>query len=299
MGFSLSLSELGKDIFKFSSGDWAKQANGSVITSLGDTVVLSTVCISKEPSEVSGFLPLTVEYQEKTYAMGKIPGGFIKREGRPKDSEILCARLVDRPLRPLFPKGLTNEVQIIVMVLSSDGKNDPACLGINGASCALFISDIPFYTPVGAVRVSKLERGLVVNPTYEERENSLMDLVVVGTEEKIVMLEGTFKEVEEKDILEAIKFAHPFIRKIISLQIQLREKIGKEKKEFPLWQIDKQLLEAVKARTINQLDEVYGLVNREEREKVLDKILSSLCQELVNPEDEIDEEKIKDLLRRI
>jgi len=142
MGFSLSLSDVGKDIFKFSSGDWAKQANGSVVTSLGDTVVLSTVCISKEPTSVSGFLPLTVEYQEKTYAMGKIPGGFIKREGRPKDSEILCARLVDRPLRPLFPKGLTNEIQIIVMVLSSDGVNDSDVIAVNAASCALLVSDI-------------------------------------------------------------------------------------------------------------------------------------------------------------
>jgi polyribonucleotide nucleotidyltransferase len=295
MGLSLFLSDIGSDSFKFSSGDWAKQANGSVVTSLGDTVVLVTACMSSEALAGASFLPLTVEYQEKTYAMGKIPGGFIKREGRPKDTEILSARLVDRPLRPLFPKGLTHEIQIIVMVLSSDGKNDPTCLGINGASCALFISDIPFYTPVGAVRVAKLDNNFVINPTYEEREKSCMDLVIAATEEKIVMLEGKFNEVKETEILEAIEFAHPFIRKIISLQRELKEKIGKEKREVSLNQIDKNLFEFVKDKVSPQLDKIYGLVKKEEREEFLNTILSSLYEELINFHPEVTQEEVKEI----
>jgi len=187
--------------------------------------------MSKEPSPGRDFFPLMVEYQEKTYAMGKIPGGFFKKEGRPRDKEILTARLIDRPLRPLFPKGMTNEVQIVNMVLSSDGKNDPDVLAINAASCALIISDIPFEKPVAAVRVSKINGQLIVNPTYEQRNNSTMDLTVVGTSEKIVMLECELTGIEEKEVLEAIKFAQPFINKIIDLQQELKVKEGKAKKE--------------------------------------------------------------------
>jgi len=184
--FSLTLQSSSKKSLTFSSGEMAKQANGSVIVSLGDTVVLVTACMSKGVREGQDFLPLTVEYQEKTYAMGKIPGGFIKREGRPKDAEILSARLIDRSVRPLFPKGFTNDVQIMAFVLSSDGKNDPDVLAINGASCALFISDIPYTVPIGAGRVSKIKDEFFINPTYEEREKATIDMVVVGNKEKVI-----------------------------------------------------------------------------------------------------------------
>ncbi|MFH1318766.1 MAG: polyribonucleotide nucleotidyltransferase, partial [Candidatus Omnitrophota bacterium] len=221
MDTSLSLSDIGKDPIPFSTGEFAKQANGSVSVSCGDTVVLATACMSKEPKEPKegiGFLPLFVDYQERTYAVGKIPGGFFKREGRPKDIEILTSRLIDRPIRPLFPEGLTHELQVIAMVLSSDGKNDPDVIAINGVSCALTISDIPFNGPIGAVRVALAQDEFIINPTYEERQSSDLDLVVVGRDDSVLMLEGKFSQIDEKIIIDAIKFAHPFIKKIISLQ---------------------------------------------------------------------------------
>jgi len=295
MGTSLSLPNLGKNSLTFSTGDWAKQANGAVVVSYGETVVLATACMSKEPKETDGFLPLTVEYQEKTYAMGKIPGGFIKREGRPKDEEILTSRLIDRPLRPLFPKGFTNEIQVVAMVLSSDGKNDPDIFAITAASAALFISDIPFYNPVGAVRVSKIEESLILNPTYEEREKSVMDLVVVGTEDDIVMLEGGLKEISESDVLEAIKFAQPFIREIVNFQKDLRQKIGKKKKEVAMHEIDSHLYNSLKDKIFKELEGVYGIVSKEEREDGVNKILASICEGLVKENPETDCNKVKEV----
>lgn len=295
MGVSFSLSELGKNTFTVSCGDWAKQANGSVVVSYGDTVVLCTACASKEAAANAGFLPLFVDYQERTYAMGKIPGGFFKREGRPKDTEILCARLIDRPLRPIFPKGLTNEIQIVAMVLSSDGKNDPDVLAINGASCALFISDIPFDNPVAAVRVSQQGDKLIVNPNYEEREKSPLDLVVVGTKDKIIMLEGVCKEVKEETTVAAIKFAHPFIKKIISLMESLKEKSGKPKKNFSISELDKDLMKLIKDKVYSSFDKVYGIVKKEDREEVVAKILSSLYEELLQNNPDISLEKVKEI----
>jgi len=291
MAISLSLSELGKDSFTFSTGEWAKQANGSVRVLYGDTVVLATACMAGDPSVKRDFFPLMVEYQERTYARGRIPGGFIKKEGRPTDREILTARLIDRPLRPLFPKGLTNEVQIVAMVLSSDGKNDPDVLAINAASCAVFISDIPFDNPVGAVRIAKVGGEFVVNPTYEERCDSPIDLVVVGTEEKIVMLEGGLIETGEAEVLEAIKFAHPFIREIIGLQKKLKAEIGKSKKQVPLSKVDIDLFNKVKDKVGKKAEDIYSLAKKEEQKAALDEALSVLKEELtvdspqVAPED--------------
>lgn len=295
MGVSLSLPQLGKHSLTFSSGDLARQAQGSVVVEYGDTLVLATVCIASQPQVAQGFLPLTVEYQEKTYAMGKIPGGFIKREGRPKDTEILSARLIDRPLRPLFPKGLTNEIQIIAMVLSSDAENDPDVLAINGASSALFISDIPFYKPVGAVRIAKLGNEFIVNPTYAEREKSCMDLVVVGTEEKVVMLEGRLNELSEDEILKAIQYAQAPIKKIIAVEHNLRQKLGKEKKELPLYIIDHELYASIKDKTFLLLEPVYGLVGKDEREKALGNALLSLYTELHASNPELTQEKLKEV----
>ncbi|RKY38349.1 MAG: polyribonucleotide nucleotidyltransferase [Candidatus Omnitrophota bacterium] len=278
--FQLTLPNIGKAPLIFSWGELARQANGSIVVSYADTVVLVTVCVSKEPSQNLEFLPLVVEYQERTYAMGKIPGGFIKREGRPKDTEILCARLIDRPLRPLFPKGFLHEVQIIGMVLSSDGKNDPDVLSINGASCALLLSDIPFTAPVGAVRIGKLNGEFIVNPTYEERDKSSMDIVIAGSEEKIIMMEGKFREVKEEEVLEAIKFAHPFIREIINAQIKIREKVGKEKANFPFYQPPQELADLVKEVALSQLEEIYGLVKKEERESALSQIVEEVSKKV-------------------
>jgi len=296
MATSLSIPNLGKSPFVLSTGEWAKQANGSVSITYGDTVVLATACMSKEPSPGRGFFPLMVEYQERTYAMGKIPGGFFKKEGRPRDKEILTARLIDRPLRPLFPKGMTNEVQVVNMVLSSDAKNDPDILAVNAASCALLISDIPFTNPVGAVRVSKVNDKLVVNPTYEEREGSSMDLVVVGTDSKIIMLEGGLSEIDESQALEAIKFAHPFIKEIIKAQQGLRKKVGKDKQEVPLSEVNKELLETVRGKVGSKLQEAYAITKKEEKGVFLKGLLCLLNEGLVSEESGVTEGDISSAL---
>ncbi|MFH1768900.1 MAG: hypothetical protein ABH858_07050 [Candidatus Omnitrophota bacterium] len=177
LSFPVNTAKYFKEPFSFSTGMFAKQSHGSVVVSLGDTMVLVTVCMSAKAREGIDFLPLTVEYKEKTYAMGKIPGGFIKREGRPKDAEILSARIIDRSLRPLFPKGMTNEIQIIATVLSSDRQNEADTLTISGASCALLVSDIPFENPIGAVRISKIGDEFVINLPMMRGRRLLLSLL--------------------------------------------------------------------------------------------------------------------------
>ena len=293
MSASVSIPNLGKNELNFSTGTWAKQASGSVCVSYGDTIVLVTACMSKEPSPGRDYFPLMVEYQEKTYAMGKIPGGFFKKEGRPKDQEILNARLIDRPIRPLFPKGMTNEVQVVAICLSSDAKNDPDVLAVNGASCALMISDIPFIKAVGAVRVAKVDGELLVNPTYQDRAKSTMDLVVVGTEEKIIMLEAECIQVSEEEAFEAIKFAHPFIKQIIDVQKQLREKAGKDKKTVPLSGPKKELVEQIRPKVYDKMSEIYLLQEKSQKQDKIAEILKSLLGELVSEESGITESDVK------
>src|SRR3989338_988869 len=200
-------TEYGRNNLIFETGRMAKQAGGAITIQYGGTVVLVTATMSKEPSKNAdiSFVPLTVEYQEKTYAAGKIPGGFFKREGRPSEKEVLTARLIDRPIRPLFPEGICHEIQIMALVLSHDGENDPDILAINAASCALGISDIPFNYTIGAVRVGMLDGEFVLNPTFAELEKSPMDLVVVGTKDNIIMIESGMNEVPEDVVLKAIE----------------------------------------------------------------------------------------------
>ena len=203
----------GKQI-KFETGRMAKQASGAALTSSGDNVVLATAVASPDPKEGIDFFPLTVEYREFTYAGGRIPGGFIKREGRPSEKEILTSRQIDRPIRPLFPEAFRNETQVVAFVYSADKENDPDVLGINGASCALALSDIPFHGPVGAVRIGLIDDQFVVNPTYAERAKSQLNIMVVGTKDGIVMIESGAKEVAEGRVVDAIEFAHEQIKKI-------------------------------------------------------------------------------------
>src|SRR5262252_6690977 len=192
----------------FETGKLAKQAHGSTVVRMGDNVVLATATANTEPREGIDFFPLTVDYREYTYAGGRIPGGFIKREGRPSEREILTCRQIDRPIRPLFPEGFRNETQVISLVLSADTDNDPDVLAINAASAALTLSDIPFHGPVGAVRVGFVNDEYVVNPTYEQMRDSLLNIMVVGTAEGIVMVESGAKEATEEQVLGAIEFAH-------------------------------------------------------------------------------------------
>jgi polyribonucleotide nucleotidyltransferase len=222
---------LGSNTLSIECGKVAKQANGSAYVRYGDTVVLATAC-STIPREGIDFFPLTVDYREYTYAAGRIPGGFFKREGRPTEKEILTSRLIDRPIRPLFPEGFKDETQVIALVLSADTDNNPDVIGLVAGAAALYLSDIPFFAPVGAVRVGLVDGRLTTNPTYSEIKNSLLNLVVAGTEDAIVMVEAGAKEVSEATILEAIQYAHGEIRKIVAAQKELFAKLGLKKREF-------------------------------------------------------------------
>jgi polyribonucleotide nucleotidyltransferase len=219
----------GKHI-KFETGRIAKQAPGAAFTTSGDNAVLATATASPDPKEGIDFFPLTVEYREFTYAGGRIPGGFIKREGRPSEKEILTSRQIDRPIRPLFPEAFRNETQVVAFVYSADKENDPDVLGINGASCALALSDIPFHGPVGAVRIGYIDGQYIVNPTYSERLVSLLNIMVVGTKDGIVMVESGAKEVTEEVVVGAIEFAHEEIKKIVAGIEDLVSRAGKPKR---------------------------------------------------------------------
>src|SRR2546428_4425460 len=225
----ISVELAGGKRLSFETGNLAKQAHGAAVVRMGDNVVLATGVANAEPREGIDFFPLTVDYREYTYAGGRIPGGFIKREGRPSEREILTSRQIDRPIRPLFPEGFRCETQVIAFVLSADTENDPDVAAINGASCALTISDIPFQGPIGAVRVGLVNGGFVVNPTYEEMRDSLLNIMVVGTAEGIVMVESGAKEVSEEQVLNAIEFAHEQIKKICAALTDLAAKNGKKK----------------------------------------------------------------------
>src|SRR5947209_8338197 len=214
------------------TGKVAKQANGSVVVRSGDSVVLVTACSAEKPKPGASFFPLTVDYREYTYAAGKIPGGFIKREGRPSEKEVLTSRLIDRPIRPLFPEGFLNETQIIAMVLSADPQQDPNSLAIAGAGAALAISDIPFPYVLGGVRVSMKDGQYIANATYDEGRGSKLNIVVAGTEEGIVMVEAGAQQVSEAEVLGAIEFGHECCRKIAAGIRQLAKLVGKPKREF-------------------------------------------------------------------
>jgi len=222
--------EIGGRTLSFETGDVARQANGAVVVRYADTVVLATACY-REGTVLGDFMPLTVDYKEYTYAGGRIPGGFFKREGRPTEREILTCRIIDRPLRPSFEKGYRQETQIIGLVLSADGENDPDIFALNGASAALIISEIPFHNPIGAVRIGSINGELVVNPSNSQRDLSDLDLVVAGTDEAIVMVEAGAREVDESLVLDALERAHQEIRKIVASQKELQRLVGKAKVE--------------------------------------------------------------------
>jgi polyribonucleotide nucleotidyltransferase len=231
-------TQIGAKPMILETGKLAEQAGGAVTVRFGDTVVLATATASKAPREGIDFFPLTVDFEERLYAAGKIPGSFPRREGRPSEYGILTGRLVDRPLRPLFPKGFRNDVQIIVTPLSADQENDPDVLAINGASAALTISEIPFDGPVGAVRVGLIDGNFVANPTISDLEKSDLDMVIAGTSDAILMVEGGAREVPEERLIGALEFAQQYIRASIEIQRRLAEQAGKPKIQFPVFGVD-------------------------------------------------------------
>lgn len=254
------------------TGKLAQQANGSVVVKYGDTVVLVTATASKKPREGVDFLPLTVDYEERLYAVGKIPGGFIKREGKPSEKAILSARVIDRPLRPLFPKGFRNDIQVITTVLSVDQDNAPDVAAINGASTALCISDIPFDGPVAAVTVGLIDGNFVVNPTVLETEKSDLKLVVAGTKEAVLMVEAGSNEITEEQMLNAILFGHQEIKKIIEFQEEIISKIGKPKMELPEEEIDDDLVKAIREFATGKILNAIKIYDKQEREEAIEKI---------------------------
>jgi len=246
----------GKQI-TFETGRLAKQASGAALVSSGDNVILSTA-VSADPKEGIDFFPLTVEYREFTYAGGRIPGGFIKREGRPSEKEILTARQIDRPIRPLFPETFRNETQVVAFVYSADKENDPDVLGINGASCALSLSDIPFHGPVGAVRIGIVDGEMIVNPTYAERAKSILNIMVVGTRDGIVMVESGAKECSEEQVVDAIEFAHEQIKKICAAIEDLVARAGKTKRVPAPAEFDQAYLDAMIAKIGDRLKDALN-----------------------------------------
>jgi polyribonucleotide nucleotidyltransferase len=263
--------EVGGRKLTFETGKMARQAHGAVVARYGDTVVLSTACMDNKATD-KDFLPLTVDYREYTYSAGKIPGGFFKREGRPSEREILTSRLTDRPLRPLFPEGYSTETQIVSMVLSADSENDPDVIGLTAASAALFISKIPFETPIAAVRVGLIDGKLMANPTVAEQKTSLLNLVVAGSQEAIVMVESGALEVSEDTVVDALEFAHAEIRKIVAAIRELHKRVNPEKAKVTPPAFDEALYNEIKSKYGERLrdaldtakhpkSESYGLVD--------------------------------------
>jgi polyribonucleotide nucleotidyltransferase len=273
------------------TGRIAKQANGSVIARMGDTMVLVTVC-SGNQSDNADFFPLSVDYIEKTYAAGKIPGGFIKREGRPSEKEILTARIVDRPIRPLFPKGFRTEVQIVCTVISADDRYDADVLAITAASCALTLSDLPFTEPVAGVRIGMLDGKFKVFPQLAETEVGELDMIVAGTESSIMMVEGGASELSEDQMVDAILLAHEEIKKIIRLQKDLLEKVGKKQtKEFTAPVMDSALVSAVENFIKDKLHDISFNGDKKTRYDGIDKLLEetqeALAEQFPDKKDEI------------
>ena len=263
--------EVGGRKLTFETGKMARQAHGAVVARYGDTMVLATACMDSKATE-KDFLPLTVDYREFTYSAGKIPGGFFKREGRPSEKEVLTSRLIDRPLRPLFPAGWSSETQIVASVLSADPDNDPDVIGVTAASAALYISKIPFTTPIAAVRIGSLEGKLVVNPSYADQKVSALNLIVAGSEEAIVMVESGALEVSEDQMVEALDFAHTEIKKIIAAIKDLQRKVNPTKLAVTPPAFDEALYKELQAKYADKLRdaldtqkhpkiESYGLVD--------------------------------------
>src|ERR1700682_2705784 len=244
----ISVEIAGGKQLSIETGKLAKQAGGSAVVRFGENVVLAAATSNPEPRTGIDFFPLTVDYREYTYAGGRIPGGFIKREGRMSEREVLTSRQIDRPVRPMFAEGFKCETQVIAFVLSADTDNDPDVCGINAASCALTLSDIPFLGPIGAVRVGLVNGQFIINPTYTEMRESLLNIMVVGTSDGIVMIESGAKEVKEETVVDAIEFAHAEIKKICAAINQLREKAGKPKREVKPPEFDQAYYDQLKSR---------------------------------------------------
>jgi polyribonucleotide nucleotidyltransferase len=262
------------------TGQLAKQANGAVLARYGESVVLVTAVASKKPREGIDFFPLSVDYQEMTYAAGKIPGGFFKREGRPGEKEILTSRFIDRPLRPLFPKGFRNDVQIIATVLSADDENDPDVVAITAASAALEISDIPFCGPIAGVRVGRIDGEFVINPSISKLAQSELDLVIAGSRDAVVMVEGSSQYASEQVLLDGIMFGHKNIQDVINAQAELRSRVGKKKVEVSEQIIDPEIEAKVRQAATEPLQAALAKEGKQVRNNAASDVFASVMEEL-------------------
>ena len=282
------------------NGELAKQADGAVLVRYGDTVVLSTAVVSKTANLLSDFFPLMVLYQEKLYSVGKIPGGFIKREGKPTDAATLAARMIDRPLRPLFPEDFKNEVQIVNTVLSVDQDNSPELTAMLGSSLSTCISKIPFNGPVAAVKVGRVDGKFIINPTVEEDEKSDINLTVAGTKDAINMVEAGAMEASEDDMLEALLFGHEAIKKLVAFEEEIIREIGVEKMEYERLEISDELKNEVDSYIRERLDSALRIKDKLEKYAAIDNLQEEVVEKYKNEfEDNMKPEELKELLTKV
>ena len=280
-------------------GEVAKQADGAVLVRYGDTVVLSTAVVSKNANLLSDFFPLMVLYQEKLYSVGKIPGGFIKREGRPSEAATLAARMIDRPMRPLFPEDFKNEVQIVNTILSVDPDNSPEITALFASSLATSISKIPFNGPIAGVKVGRVNGEFIINPKTEELENSDIDLTVAGTMDAINMVESSAKEVKEKDMLEALLFGHEAVKELIEFENKIVAEIGAEKMEYEKLEIEDELKSEVRGQIEKDIDEALRIKDKLEKDRRLDEIKENLIEKYKEANENLKDDDLKELLTKI
>ena len=292
---------LGDKKLRIETGRLAKQAAGECVISYGDTVLLVCVTFKPDADENVDFLPLTVDYRELLFAAGKIPGGFFKREGRPSENEILTSRLIDRPLRPLFPENFRNGIQIIAHLLSSDIEHEADTLGIIGAATTLIISELPFNTPVAAVKVGLQDGEYIINPGVSQQETCKLNLIITGTKDSVVMIEGNAKEISEQEVTGAIKFAQSEIERIIEMEEEIREKVGKEKLEFNIPFVDETLFNEIRQTLGDDINQVYNFKEMKAREQAGHELIKSTAEKMQEKDENI-EKKVRwvvdDILRK-
>ncbi|MBQ8472272.1 MAG: polyribonucleotide nucleotidyltransferase [Bacilli bacterium] len=280
-------------------GELAKQANGAVLVRCNDTVVLSTTCVSGNANLLSDFFPLMVVYQEKLYSVGKIPGGFIKREGRPTEAATLAARMIDRPMRPLFPEDFRNEVQVVNTVLSVDPDSPPEMPAMFGSSLATCISEVPFDGPVAGVKVGRVNGEFIINPTVSESELSDIELTVAGTRDAINMVEAGSKEVSEEDMLEALMFGHEAIKELCEFQEEIIKEIGKEKMEYPRLETSRELIKEVDALIRNDLDNALRIKDKLEKYAAIDKVKEDLVTKYKEENSDLSSDELNELVVKV
>src|SRR3954471_17119202 len=276
--------QVGQNTLRLETGKLAKQAGGSVIVRYGDSVVLVTACRSANPREGIDFLPLTVDYREYAYASGRIPGGFFKREGKPAEKEVLTSRVIDRPIRPLFPSGWRYETQIIALVLSADTENDTDVLALTGASAALALSEIPFEKTIAGVRVGLVDGQYVINPTFQQRKVSKLDLIVAGSKDGIVMVKAGAKEVAEAQVVEALSQAHVAIKQIIAGIEEMAKEAGKKKVVHQTKEIVADFVKSVESKAFDGLSKAMRILDKLENYASVDAVKKALLESIPETE---------------